>query len=80
MPVHHGAGTQHIKSTWYDIWYDNEVALRRRLGKVIENMEAKAHDLPPLEFGDHVQVQNQKGTGARDRTGMVVGFNWAYDK
>ena len=53
------------------------MALRHRLGKNIKKMEAKAHELQPMEMKAHVWVQNQTGHSPRrwDRTGVVVGHN-----
>jgi hypothetical protein len=76
-PVHRGIGAQPIRSEWHDMWDEQEVALRHRLGKNMEKQEAKAHDLRPLELQEHVRVQNQTGNSPRrwERTGVVVGRN-----
>ena len=81
-PVHRGGGAQPITAAWHDMWDAQEVALRHRLGKNIEKMEAKAHDLRPLELQDHVRVQNQQGNLPKrwERTGVVVGLDYPHDK
>ena len=57
---------------WH-IWNEQENALRHRLGIMVEKKEAKAHDLLPLQPGDHVRVQNQTGNNEKrwDKTGIV---------
>ena len=81
-PVHRGVGAQPIRSEWQDRWDQQEEALRHRLGKNVDRMEAKAHDLKPLDLLTHVRVQNQTGNAPRrwDRTGVVVGRRLALDK
>merc|ERR1712020_32967 len=81
-PVHRGVGAQPIRDEWHDRWDQQEEALRHRLGKNIDKMEAKAHDLQPLDLQAHVRVQNQSGNAPRrwDRTGVVVGRDLRYDK
>ena len=71
-----------INDHWHDQWDDQERALRHRLGRAVDKMEAKAHDLAPLEIGDAVRVQNQQGQFKTrwDRTGVVVDINRQYDK
>ena len=81
-PVHRGVGKIPIRAEWHDMWDDQEVALRYRLSKDVDKMEAKAHDLQPLELGTHVRVQNQRRNLPKrwDRTGVVVMSNVAHDK
>ena len=81
-PVHRGVGAQPIRSEWHDRWDLQEEALRHRLGKNLEKMEAKAHDLEPLDLQAHVRVQNQTGNAPRrwDRTGVIVGRDLSLDK
>merc|ERR1712020_42908 len=81
-PVHRGVGAQPIRSEWHDRWDLQEEALRHRLGKNLDKMEAKAHDLQPLDLQDHVRVQNQTGNAPRrwDRTGVIVGRDLSLDK
>ena len=57
---------------WH-IWNEQENALRHRLGIMVEKKEAEAHDLLPLQPGDHVRVQNQTGNNEKrwDKTGIV---------
>ena len=71
-----------IRSTWHDRWDEQEVALRHRMGNNVDKLEAKAHDLKPLELNAHVRVQNQSGNSPRrwERTGVVVGHNIPLDK
>ena len=81
-PVHRGVGAMPIRSTWHDRWDEQEVALRHRMGNNVDKLEAKAHDLKPLELNAHVRVQNQSGNSPRrwERTGVVVGHNIPQDK
>ena len=63
-----------------DVWVDcqekRELALRRRQFKEHEKWSMKTRDLPYLNLGQKVMVQNQKSAGALakrwDRTGTVV--------
>ena len=82
VPRNRGVGEQPIHNHWHDMWDEQEHALRHRLGKVVDKLEAKAHDLPALELSDHVRVQNQGGNSPRrwDRSGVVVGRNLQLDK
>ena len=75
-------GAQPIRDEWHDRWDLQEEALRHRLGRNVDKMEARAHDLRPLDLQAHVRVQNQTGGAPRrwDRTGVVVGRNLALDK
>ena len=49
---------------------------------MVDNIDAKAHDLAPLEIGDRVKVQNQAGTAKTrwSRTGTVLEINNEFDQ
>ena len=50
-----------VSPAWKDMWAAKEYALRSRLAKKVEKLDADSHDLPPLHVGDAVRVQNQTG-------------------
>ena len=56
--------------------------MRTRLGKMVDKIDAKGHDLAPLDVGDRVRVQNQAGTAKTrwSRTGTVVEINNEFDQ
>ena len=51
-----------VDKRWLEMWSERESALRTRMGQMVDKLDAKAHDLAPLEVGDRVKVQNQAGT------------------
>ena len=51
-----------VDKRWLETWSERESALRTRMGQMVDKLDAKAHDLAPLEVGDRVKVQNQAGT------------------
>jgi len=71
-----------VSRVWKDVWSAKEHALKARLAKQVEKLEAGSHELRPLDVGDTVRVQNQTGTYPKkwDRTGIVmqVGENDQY--
>ena len=52
------------------------------MGEMVDKIDAKAHDLAPLEVGDRVRVQNQTGPRKTrwSRTGRVMEVNNEYDQ
>ena len=64
------------------MWSEKEQAMRIRMGKMVDQIDAKAHDLAPLEVGTRVRVQNQTGPHKTrwDRTGVVMEVNLPYDQ
>ena len=67
---------------WIDCREKRELAFRNRLFRGVERWSEHTKDLPPLEPGTRVLVQNQYGAGKVakkwDRTGIVLenlGFN-----
>ena len=71
-----------IDKRWLAMWSEKEQAMRIRMGKMVDQIDAKAHDLAPLEVGTRVRVQNQTGTHKTrwDRTGVVMEVNLPYDQ
>ena len=65
-----------IREEWHDYWKSKEDALRTRLVKNCEKLDAKCKYLEPLREGDHVLIQNQTPNSKRskkwDRQGIVV--------
>ena len=65
-----------ILDEWHDHWKSKENALRSRLIKNCERLEANTKNLDPLREGDVVLVQNQIPNSPRskkwDRQGTVV--------
>ena len=49
---------------------------------MVDKINARAHDLAPLEVGDRVRVQNQAGTAKTrwSRTGTIVEVNNQFDQ
>ena len=52
------SGVSHV---WKDVWLAKEHALKSRLAKQFEKLEAGTHALEPLCVGNAVRVQNQTG-------------------
>jgi hypothetical protein len=63
-----------VDKRWRETWDRQEDAMRQRLGKMAEKLEAKAHTLGSLTIGDHVRVQNQAGPKPKiwEKTGVVL--------
>ena len=50
-----------VDKRWLEMWSNRETAMRVRMGETVDKINAKAHDLAPLEVGDRMRVQNQMG-------------------
>ena len=63
-----------VREEWKTMWRSKEEALRRRMGAMVDKINAKAHDLKPLAVGDQVHIQNQYGNHPTrwDKTGIVM--------
>ena len=65
-----------VCSEWRESWAAKEAALRSRLLKNCEKLEANSKNLPPLREGDTVLIQNQGSSPRRptkwDRQGKIV--------
>ena len=57
------------------------MAMSHRMAHLVDKLDAKAHDLAPLEIGDKVKVQNQTGPSKTRwfRTGMIMEINLPHD-
>ena len=68
---------------WLDCREKRELAMRHRLSLGAERWSVGTRQLPPLQPGQHVLVQNQQGVGKMakrwDRTGVVIKDD-GYDK
>ena len=62
--------------TWRGTATAREEALRNRHMKDMERWTEYTHQLPPLQVGDYVRLQNQTGPNPTkwDKTGVVVKF------
>ena len=71
-----------VDKRWLEMWGERESAMRCRMGEMADAINAKAHDLVPLQVGDCVRVQNQTGPLKTrwSRTGVVVEVNLKYDQ
>ena len=71
-----------VDRKWLEMWRDREQAMRIRMGVMVDKIDAKGHDLAPLEVGDRVRVQNQTGNHKTrwDRTGVVMEVDLQYDQ
>ena len=71
-----------IRPTWKEAWNHKEEALKTRYTRTMESLNKSARDLPQLEEGDRVFVQNQRGTHPTkwDASGIVmeIGFHDKY--
>ena len=63
-----------IRPTWHDAWASKEDALRTRFAISMEKLNAHARQLPQLEIGERVFIQNQNGPHPNkwDRSGVVL--------
>ena len=70
-----------VDRRWLEMWSERESALRVRAAQLVDRLDARAHDLAPLEIGDRVRVQDQTGPHKTrwSRTGQVMEINPAYD-
>lgn len=60
--------------TWQDTLQKREEALKTRHFKIAERLSMGTRQIPPLQVGDHVRIQNQIGSNPRkwDKTGVVI--------
>ena len=72
IPVHPGKYLPH--PTWRETLVAREEALRNRHFKISERLTEHTRTLPPLVVGDHVRIQNQRGSHPTkwDKTGIIV--------
>lgn len=63
-----------VHPVWRETWKNQENALRLRFFKQVNNLDQRTRQMPPLDVGDKVLVQNQTGPHEKrwDRTGTVV--------
>ena len=63
-----------IRSEWRDAWAEKEQALRQRYQGCQQRLAEHSKDLPSLNYGDRVSIQNQTGHRPTkwERTGTVV--------
>ena len=65
-----------VRSEWRQSWAAKEDAIRSRLVRNCEKMEANSRELEPLREGDSVIIQNQDSSSRRskkwDRQGTIV--------
>jgi len=63
-----------MSGKWRSAWQLKEESLRARYAKSLEKLNEHSQPLPPLQIGDHVLIQNQKGQHHYrwDRSGLVV--------
>ena len=63
-----------VSGRWHDMWAKREVALRHRMGKMV--------DCGPMEVGQSVQVQNQAGNQKTrwDKSSVVHGVDLPNDR
>ena len=63
-----------VNQGWKEAWTAKEDALKARMAKQVERLQANAHVLKPLQVGDIVRIQNQTGSHPNkwDKTGTVV--------
>lgn len=65
-----------VDSKWHQLWARKEEAMRSRLLKTCEVLEPGSKELPPLDVGTHVFIQNQGSNSKKqnkwDREGVIV--------
>ena len=65
-----------LRSEWREAWAAKEDAIRSRLIRNCEKLEAHSRELEPLREGDSIMIQNQNPSSRRskkwDRQGTVV--------
>ena len=63
-----------IQPIWREAWAAKEDALRTRFAGSVEKLNSHARQLPQLQAGERVFIQNQKGTHPNkwDRSGVVL--------
>lgn len=64
----------HVRPLWRQAWAAKEDALRTRMARTTEALEARSRPLRPLALGERVFLQNQQGPSPNkwDRSGVVV--------
>ena len=64
----------YIQPTWRQAWSAKEEALRSRITRTTEALQAHSRPLRPLALGDTVFIQNQQGNHPTkwDRSGVIV--------
>ena len=64
----------HIRPLWRQAWAAKEEALRTRITRTTESLNAHSHPLHPLTLGERVFLQNQQGPNPTkwDHSGVVV--------
>ena len=50
-----------VREECKSMWQGKEEVSERRMGAMVDQMNAKAHKLKPLAVGDHFHIQNQYG-------------------
>ena len=63
-----------VREEWKSMWQGKEEVLKRRMGAMVDQMNAKAHELKPLAVGDQVHIQNQYGNHPTrsNKTGEIM--------
>ena len=63
-----------VREEWKLMWCQREEALKKRMGAMVDRINAKAHSLEPLKVGDSVYIQNQHGSHPTrwDKTGVIT--------
>jgi hypothetical protein len=54
-----------VNQGWKEAWAAKEDALKARMAKQVEKLQANAHVLKPLQVGDLVRIQNQTGSNPK---------------
>jgi len=66
----------HVRGQWQESWAAKETAMRSRLVRNCENLEANSKELQPLREGDSVFIQNQAPASRRskkwDKQGVII--------
>ena len=66
----------HIREQWQESWTAKETAMRSRLVRNCENLEANSKELQPLREGDSLFVQNQapasRWSKKWDKQGVII--------
>ena len=66
----------HVREQWQESWAAKETAMRSRLVRNCENLEANSKELQPLREGDSVFIQNQAPASRRskkwDKQGVII--------
>ena len=63
-----------VHPSWRKAWSAKETALRDRFVRQSDALNTRARDLPPLDVGDRVFIQNGTGNSPKrwDKTGVVM--------